>query len=168
MTVQRSWVTPITAGAFLLSAVTGVLMFFHLESPLNKTAHEWLSWVLVTGAVLHATANFKALRNHLISRRGQWLVGAFVLLLAASFVPVGRGQGGGPPFRVPIEALANAPVSALAAVAKVSPEEMMRRLAAANVRVDSANQSLTDVVKGNPRRQLEVLSSVLGAGAPRR
>ena len=36
-------------GAFTLSAVTGVLMFFHLDSGLNKAAHEWLSWAMVGG-----------------------------------------------------------------------------------------------------------------------
>jgi hypothetical protein len=40
MTIQREWVTPIAAGAFLISAVTGVLIFFHVDSGLNKVAHE--------------------------------------------------------------------------------------------------------------------------------
>ena len=47
MSIKREWATPITIGAFLLSAVTGVLLFFHLDSGLNKLAHEWLSWVLL-------------------------------------------------------------------------------------------------------------------------
>lgn len=36
----REWATPLTIGSFLLIAVTGVLMFFHLDSGLNKLAHE--------------------------------------------------------------------------------------------------------------------------------
>ena len=51
---QRPWITPVVIGAFTLSAVTGVLMFFHLDSGLNKTAHEWLSWAMVIGVVLLA------------------------------------------------------------------------------------------------------------------
>ena len=60
MKLQRDWITPITMGAFGLLAVTGVLMFFHLDSGLNEAAHEWLSWVLLGGVALHAakrTAN---------------------------------------------------------------------------------------------------------------
>lgn len=35
MTIQRSWVTPITAGSFLLVGVTGILIFFHIDSGAN-------------------------------------------------------------------------------------------------------------------------------------
>ncbi|EWS63204.1 hypothetical protein Y695_03563 [Hydrogenophaga sp. T4] len=37
---QRPWITPLVMGSFALSAVTGVLMFFHLDTGLNKAAHE--------------------------------------------------------------------------------------------------------------------------------
>ena len=52
MKLQRDWITPITMGAFGLLAVTGALMFFHLDRGLNETAHEWLSWVLLGGVAL--------------------------------------------------------------------------------------------------------------------
>lgn len=42
MALKRQWVTPLMAGSFILMATTGILMFFHLDSGLNKTAHEWL------------------------------------------------------------------------------------------------------------------------------
>lgn len=57
MTVSREWATPLTMGAFGLLAVTGVLMFFHLDTGLNKQAHEWLGWVLLIGVSLHLAAN---------------------------------------------------------------------------------------------------------------
>ena len=47
MNIQRNWVTPITAGAFLLVGVTGVLIFFPADSGANKFVHEWLSLVLL-------------------------------------------------------------------------------------------------------------------------
>ena len=31
MNIRREWMTPITAGTFMLSAVTGVLIFFHSD-----------------------------------------------------------------------------------------------------------------------------------------
>jgi hypothetical protein len=36
---QRKWITPLVIDSFLLSAVTGVLMFFHLDVAWNKMAH---------------------------------------------------------------------------------------------------------------------------------
>ena len=70
MNVQRSWATPIAAGAFLLSAVTGVLIFFHVDSGLNKAAHEWLSWLLLGGVVLHVLANLGGFKRHFATRGG--------------------------------------------------------------------------------------------------
>jgi hypothetical protein len=54
MKLQRQWIAPLTMGAFLLSAATGALMFFHLDSGLNKAAQEWLSWALLGGVALRA------------------------------------------------------------------------------------------------------------------
>ena len=52
MRTARQWATPITAGAALLLSVTGVLMFFHADTGLNKTAHEWLSWLFLAGTAV--------------------------------------------------------------------------------------------------------------------
>ena len=86
MNVQRSWATPIAAGAFLLSAVTGVLIFFHVDSGLNKAAHEWLSWLLLGGVVLHVLANLGGFKRHFATRGGLAVMGAFALVLALSFI----------------------------------------------------------------------------------
>ena len=42
MKISREWATPLTIGAFGLMSVTGMLMFFHLDTGFNKLAHEWL------------------------------------------------------------------------------------------------------------------------------
>lgn len=160
MTFRREWVTPITAGAFLLVAVTGVLMFFHADTGLNKTAHEWLSWVMLVGVALHVTNNFSLLKTHLRKRRGQLLIGLFALLLALSFIPLG-GEKSEPPFMAPMRALALAPLGTLAQVAQVSPEEMQDRLAKAGFAPTSDQQSLRDLVGGDQRKQVEVLGEVL-------
>ena len=75
MAVQREWATPVAAGAFLLSAVTGVLIFFHIDISLNKFVHEWLSWTLLGAVALHLAANFGGIKRHLVTHRGQLLTG---------------------------------------------------------------------------------------------
>jgi hypothetical protein len=66
----REWATPLTAGTFLLMAVTGVLIFFHLDSGLNKAAHEWLGWAMIVGVAAHIVANLPAFKRYLTSRVG--------------------------------------------------------------------------------------------------
>ena len=159
MKIQRSWVTPITAGAFLLSAVTGVLIFFHIDSGANKFVHEWLSWVLLGGALLHTTANFSGFKVHLRSSRGLALLGVFAVALALSFIPLGGGKGE-PPFMAPVQALGKSSLATLAQVAQVTPEQMRARLASAGVQPTSDRQTLAELVGPDVRQQMNILGRV--------
>jgi len=79
---HRPWITPLVIGAFLISAVTGVLMFFHLDSGLNKTVHEWLSWAMVIGVGLHVLLNVTAFKRYFTQTTGRWVMGSMALILA--------------------------------------------------------------------------------------
>ncbi|MDD2465948.1 MAG: DUF4405 domain-containing protein [Desulfobulbus sp.] len=95
-TLSRKWVTPFTLGAFLLSAVTGILLFFKVHSGLIKPTHEWLSWLLVIAAVLHIVLNYRPLLKTLTQPLGKTLMVIFVLLIGVSFLPLGdQGEHGG-------------------------------------------------------------------------
>ncbi|NTV96686.1 MAG: DUF4405 domain-containing protein [Thiobacillus sp.] len=160
MTIPRDWVTPLAAGAFLLSAATGVLIFFHIDSGLNKVAHEWLSWVLLAGVAFHVAANFAGFKRHLAARRGQWLMGLFALVLALSFFAPGERDE--PPFAAPVRALAQAPLATLADVARISPDELRARLAKAGVPAATERQNLNELVGPDLRRQTQVMAALFG------
>jgi hypothetical protein len=161
MNVQRSCVTPITAGAFLLSGVTGILLFFHLESGTGKFMHEWLGWVLLAVAVLHVSANYAGLKSHLSSLRGQLLFGVFVAALLVSFIPVGNDQD--EPFIPPIRALSQVSLTTLAQVAKISPDQLRDRLSKAGIQSTSDQQTLGELVGPDMRKQIHVMESVFSA-----
>ncbi len=160
MKIKREWATPLTAGAFLLTAVTGILMFFHIDSGINKTAHEWLSWLLVLGVGLHMVSNFTGFKRYLTAPKGQIFIGGFALLLALSFIPVGD-VGGEPAFMQSVKSLSSAPLTTLALVAEVTPEQMVERLSDAGFTVQSNAQSVSDVVGADLRKQMHVLKIVL-------
>jgi hypothetical protein len=162
MTVQREWATPVAVGAFLLSAVTGVLIFFHIDSGLNKFVHEWLSWVLLGAVALHLVANFCGFKRHLVTRRGQVLMGAFALILTLSFVSPG-GQESEPPFAPPIRALSAAPLTTLAQVARLRPEQLRERLTTAGLEPTSDQQRLADLIGPDMRKQVQVMSILFAA-----
>ncbi|MDO8925689.1 MAG: DUF4405 domain-containing protein [Sideroxyarcus sp.] len=162
MKIQRNWVTPVTAGAFLLSAVTGVLIFFHADSGANKFVHEWLSWVLLGGVALHVLANMGGFKSHLATARGKLLMGVFVLVLAASFIPL--GSDGEPPFMQPIRSLSQALLTTLAQVAKVTPAELRDRLVKAGLQPVSDEQSVSELVGPDVKQQMRVLGAILADG----
>ncbi|MBU1424756.1 MAG: DUF4405 domain-containing protein [Gammaproteobacteria bacterium] len=162
MKIQRSWVTPVTAGAFLLSGVTGILIFFHVESGANKFVHEWLGWLLLAGAALHVTVNYAGLRSHLATLHGKLLLGVFAVALVASFIPIG-GESDEPPFMQPIRALSQAPLTTLAQVAKVTPEQLRDRMVKEGLQPASDQQSLSDLVGPDTRKQMHVLGKIMVA-----
>ena len=165
LNAQRPWITPLVMGAFLLSAVTGVLMFFHLDSGLNKVAHEWLSWAMVIGVTLHVLLNMPAFKRYFTQTTGRVVMGVFAAVLALSFIPAG-GAGGDPGFAPPVRALAKAPITVLAQVAGTSPEDLKAQLQAQGLTVTSDQQSVADLVGGDLRAQIGTMSKVLPATQP--
>lgn len=163
MTISRDWATPLTIGAFLLLATTGVLMFFHLDTGLNKAAHEWLGWVLLAGAGLHVAANFFAFRRHLGQARARWVIGAFALVLGLSFLPLGGSDK--PPFFAPVQALAGAPLPVIAAAARISPAQARERLVAAGVAVPEGDGPVPALASAGLGQQMRLLNAVLGTAA---
>ena len=156
MALSRTWATPLTVGAFLLSAVTGVLMFFHLDTGLNKAAHEWLGWAMVLAVVLHAIVNGSAFMRHLQTPSGRWIVGAFAVVLALSFLPLGN-EGKGNPARKATTAVLAAPVSALGGITGLETTEVVQRLHTVGLEVDDPQRSITDLTAGDRDRAMAAL-----------
>jgi hypothetical protein len=165
LNAQRPWITPVVIGAFLLSAVTGVLMFFHLDSGLNKTAHEWLSWAMVIGVTFHVLLNMPAFKRYFNQTSGRLIMGAFALVLALSFIPAGGSGGSEPGFAPPLRALATAPITVLAQVVGTSTDDLKARLQAQGLTVTSDQQSVADLVGGDLRKQIGTMSKLLPAVA---
>lgn len=159
---HRPWITPLVIGMFLLMSVTGILMFFHLDSGLNKAAHEWLSWIMVGGVALHVVLNLPAFKRHFSQRSARVVMALFAVVLALSFIPVAKKE---PAYLGPVRALAAAPMPVLAQVAGVPVEELQRRLQAQGVDATDSQRNLNDLVGSNTREQIRVLSQVMGAGA---
>lgn len=166
MNVNREWVTPLLAGAFLLMAVTGVLMFFHLDTGLNKAAHEWLGFLVVVAAALHIGLNFKGLKKNLSVPLGRMTLAVMVVVLLATFLPLGNeegkgGKGGGRPFAASVNALASTDLKTLALVANTTSDDIRARLSAQGITSQSDQQSIKELVGEDFGKQMHTLRDVL-------
>ncbi|MCB1514538.1 MAG: DUF4405 domain-containing protein [Hyphomicrobiaceae bacterium] len=169
MKISREWATPLTIGSFLLMAVTGILMFFHLDMGLNKLAHEWLGWIMVAGVIAHAVANWGAFKRYFIaSASGRAIIAAGVLVLAGSFATLpGGARDGFPPHIMAMKAVARAPIANVAPVAGRPADALLKDLAGAGISLPDSNASIESVVGGN--RELEAKAmAVLFKSTPRR
>lgn len=151
--VSREWATPLTLGAFALMAATGVLMFFHLDSGIQKAAHEWLGWGLLAAVVAHAIANGRAFVRHLQAPgRPRLILALCGLALAASFfVVLPAGEGASPP-ALALRAVASAPLSAVAPLAGKTVAQLRQDLAAAGIAVAGDDATIDSAVQGDRER----------------
>ena len=168
MTVHRTWATPLTLGAFSLMALTGGLMFFHGDRGLNRTAHEWLGWLFIAAVGAHALANQRALLHHIRhSRVGRGILLASALAIAGSFVRVaepGEGAGARPPM-LAMQAIANAPLRAVAALQGRSVAQLQTQLAAVGLTVPGPQQSIAELFGADRQAQDDALRAVLGVAS---
>lgn len=157
----RSWATPVTIGSFVLIAVTGVLMFFHLNTPLNKAAHEWLGWFLLVGVGAHLWLNWRAFSTYFKRRGALAIMGVFAAVLLVSFAPISGGKAE-LPIRQMVESMTQAPLASVAVVAGKTPDAVLAALVATYPQAN-AEQSISDLTGGDMEQSSALLAQVFAA-----
>lgn len=154
--------TPFTAGLFLVSAVSGIALFFHFGGPYFHGMHEWLSMVLLLPFVLHVWKNWTPFVGYF--RRG-WLVlplGLSVAAAVAFAVPALTGaERGGNPVRQAVRLITGAKLTDLAPLLKRSPDEVATQLRNAGYTVSSNGQTLAEIAAASGRDPRAILHAVM-------
>lgn len=168
--ISREWATPLTMGVFLLMAVTGLLMFFHLDTGLQKAVHEWLGWGMVAVVAAHALANGRGFVRYFkpsVSRRAPALMGLCALLLAATFV-VRPSEGNEPPSPplIALRAIGHAPLVQVAPLFGHDAASARAALAAAGITTDSDTQTLDAATGGSRERFGQALRALASRERP--
>lgn len=163
MAVLRTWATPLTAAAFVIMAVTGVLMFFHLDVGLNKQVHEWLGWLMVVAVLAHGWLHWPSLRRYLTaSRSAQATLAVALLVLGASFVVSGEQEGAPPPV-LAMQAISRAPLKDVATLAGKPFAQVQHELAAAGLPVRDEAQTLQQLTGGDRSKFGQAMRKLFGA-----
>lgn len=96
MKLQKTVISPFLLVVFAASAITGVLMFFHIKNGPIVVVHEWLGMAFALAGVLHLVLNFRQLTAYFKTRQS-WVALGAALALVALFVAAGwHGEGEGP------------------------------------------------------------------------
>ena len=152
----KSWATPLIIATFIISAVTGILIFFHKEGGLIKPVHEWLSWALVTGGVLHTIANWKSFTNYFSRKAALAIISTGLIITIAAITVPSQGKGGNPFMRVN-RTLSTASVETLAPVVKLTPEQAVAKLEQKGLKVGNASQSIKEIAATNGSEAQKVI-----------
>ncbi len=141
--------TTFTIGLFLVSAISGVFLFFHLWSSAFHGMHEWLSMLLLVPVVLHIWKNFPSLKGYFKRKTiaiplALSLIGAVIFAYPAL---TSSGSGGGNPMRAAIGAIQNGSIEQVAPLYNISASDLQKRLEARGYKVESLNAPLSEIAK---------------------
>lgn len=161
MLALRKWITPLTIGSFVLMATTGVLMFFHKDTGVNKLAHQWLSWLFLATVTLHVATHWTSFQRYFTSWKGIGVIAVMAAVLGLSFYPW-QGLKPEPPARSVMKVLGKTSLADLAPVVHATPDEVVSRVRAKGFTVTSATQSPSDIA-GDPKKADAVLGAVFAA-----
>ncbi len=153
--------TPLITGLFLVSAISGIALFFHWQPGAFHGMHEWLSMVLLVPFVLHVWKNWKPLCGY-ARGRALPLALAVSVLAAVPFALAGftGGSGGNPGFRA-ISVMTQARVADLAPVLGTTPDALLSALNDRGYPARSPDDTLDRVAEAAGRPASEALIAVL-------
>jgi hypothetical protein len=125
-------------------------MFFHLNSGMNKEVHKWAGLVMVAGVFLHVAVNWRPFLNYFVSGIvGRTFIGLGLIVLAISFVPLGGAKGRTSPSALAMDAIAKAPIAAVAPLTGKPVEQVMNDLAKAGIALANADTSIASAANGD-------------------
>ncbi|MCX6179259.1 MAG: DUF4405 domain-containing protein [Chlorobiales bacterium] len=169
----KSWATPLAIGAFTISAVTGLFIFFDIEIGIVEPVHKWLSWLLVCGVMLHVLSNWKPFTGYFSQKAAIAVIGAAILFTITSLLPIfgdeekdsGKENAG----KVAVQALESSSLETIALVIKTTPQKLVEQLGKSGILVKDASLTIQEIAKNNSKEGKAVLGTLLqqpkGSGA---
>lgn len=143
----RSFVTPLVAAAFIVSASTGLMIFFDFEPGIVEPVHEWVSWVLVSGAVLHLFVNWKAFTGYLQRNAGRVFIATGVVIVLLSLYPWAEEEEDGR--KKAVKSLEKASLTTVSGVAGTGLDQLLARLSGNGIVVRDSGDSIEEIAEQN-------------------
>ncbi|MBT9386508.1 DUF4405 domain-containing protein [Pseudooceanicola sp. CBS1P-1] len=162
----RKWATPVTAATFLVTAVTGVVLYFHAGGSLSRWAHIWIGFGICAAALFHIALNWRPAKTYLKKplAAGILILGVVVTLATSvGLAPSGQPRGLNPGML--FGALGRAPVSALAQISGEPEDALVTRLQQAGFLTASPESTVAQLAEGDQGARNMILALALGKAA---
>lgn len=162
----KSWATPLAIGAFIISGVTGLLLFFDIEIGLVEPVHKWLSWLLLGGILLHTASNWKMFTGYFSKKAAIGIIGAAALVTTLSLLPMfGEGEekhGKESAGKAAVQALESSSLETVALVLKATPAELAARLEKEGIAAANPSMTIAEIAQKNGKEEKMVLGALFG------
>jgi hypothetical protein len=155
--------TPFTAGLFLVTAVSGVALFFRVGMRYFFDMHVWLSVLLLLPFGLHVWKNWSLLLGYL--RRGRLALALAIsgLLAAGVIAPIALNGGiGGDPGEMAFDLLFYSKLTLVAPLVHRSANDVVAGLRSKGYTVASIDSSLREIASSSGSDPPDVLADIVG------
>ena len=163
----KFWATPLAVGAFTISAVTGLLIFFDLEIGIVEPVHKWLSWLLVAGVLLHLSSNWKQFTSYFSKKPALGIIGAALIVTVASLLPIfgedeeGKEGGEKRTGKIATQLLESSSLETVALVTKTTPKLLIEQLEKSGIMVKNPSLTIQEIASNSGKSEGTVLGAVL-------
>ncbi len=163
----NKYATTATTGLFLVSAVSGVALFFHVAPGTFSEMHEWLSMLLLIPVALHLQRNWGAFVGY-FRRRSIYLPVLLSLAAGIAFPAASLFGGGAAPVagmgRI-VSAMQTATISEAAGIFDVAPQALIDHLAKQGLSVAGPDDKLSDIATRSGQSARDVVMSATSVPA---
>jgi hypothetical protein len=157
MKIDRNYVTPFIALIFLVLAITGLFMYFHLFDGYTEVAHEMMGLGFVAAATFHILVNWKSLKTH-FGKKVFLPAALAVFAISSGFIISGRLHT--PVDQVLQDKLIKAPLADSFKVLGVNYTEASQKLKKHGLSIAGSN-TLEDIWRKNEADPEEVVAWIL-------
>jgi hypothetical protein len=162
-TSLKPWATPLASGAFLISAVTGILIFFDIEMGAVEPVHKWLSWLLLAGVAVHIAFHWQQFTGYFSKKPALGIIGTALVVAIASLLPVfgekeeGEGREAG---KIAARVLESSSLETVALVLKTTPQVLVARLEQSGIVAVAPSSTIQEIAARNSKSGKMVLGAL--------
>jgi len=160
------YATPAMTSLFVISLISGVIIFFHIGPVWLHGVHEWLSMVLIVPFVLHMWRNWRPFVNY-FKRAAMPISLAVGVAAVAAFgiVPAGaEGERSGPPQFALAAKLVAATPAAVAPLLGVTPYALVEKLKVAGFANADATTPMKTMAEAAGKKSADVYTVLNAVG----
>ncbi len=145
--------TSLTSVVFLVIAISGLMMFFHLFSMQVKELHEILGVVFVIAALFHIFFNWGSMQRYFTKKT---FLGAFALTAIVSGVFVVNNLSGVDSKGIILRKVLDAPLQSSLSILGVERDVALKRLQANGIKLEEG-KNITEIAKANQTNPFRIV-----------
>lgn len=157
--ILNRYATPALTGIFLITLISGFMLFFHVAPPAFHGMHEWLGLLLVLPFGLHLWKNWRPMRSYL--RHAPMAVAAAAsVALAALFLLPDLGTQAANPAMALMGQIAQASPAELAPLLDSTPEALLAALDGAGIALADAAQPVGPAASAAGKSVMDIAAAL--------